>query len=195
MRWFTGPVPFPDEPFLDRVEVIPYQPRWADEGADLVAWLRELVPSATAVDHIGSTAVPGLCAKDCLDAMVRVTSLAEAKLTPLLDAGFRERPEEWNREEVLAGVAYPKCVFAPPIDGRPVNVHVRETGSPVARYALLFRDYLRADPDSRDSWGRFKTRLAQTGANIYVYGQIKSTIQPLLMTLAERWAVDSGWHA
>jgi len=49
-------------------EVVPYQGRWAAEGADLVDRLRQLVPSATAVDHIGSTAVPGLCAKDCLDA-------------------------------------------------------------------------------------------------------------------------------
>ncbi len=187
-------MPFPDEPFAHRAEVVPYQGRWAAEGADLVDRLRQLVPSATAVDHIGSTAVPGLCAKDCLDAMVRVTALPGADLTPLLDAGFRERPEEWNRAETIDGVAHPKRVFAPPIGGRPVNVHVREAGSATARYALLFRDYLRADQDSRDSWGQFKTRLAETEADIYAYGQIKATIQPRLMTLAERWAVDSGWQ-
>jgi len=49
--------------------------------------------------------------------MVRVTALPEADLTPLLDAGFRERPEEGNRAETIDGVAYPKRVIAPPIGG------------------------------------------------------------------------------
>ena len=187
-------MPFSDEPFASRVEVVAYQGRWAREGADLVDRLRQLLPSATAVDHIGSTAVPGLCAKDCLDAMVRVTALTPGDLIPLLDAGFRERPEEWNRAETMDEVTYPKRVFAPPIGGRSVNVHVREAGSATARYALLFRDYLRADQDSRDSWGQFKTLIAKSEADIYAYGQIKATVQPLLMTLADRWAVDSGWR-
>lgn len=91
-------------------------------------------------------------------------------------------------------MTYPKRVFAPPVRARPVNVHVREAGSATARYALLFRDYLRAEPASRDTWGRFKTRLADTGSEIFAYGQIKATIQPILMTLAERWAVDNAWR-
>lgn len=187
-------MPFPDEPFARQAVVVSYQVRWATEGADLVDQLRELLASATAVDHIGSTAVPGLCAKDCLDVMVQVTALPIADLTPLLYVGYRERPEEWNRTEMVDGVAYPKRVFAAQVGGRPVNIHVREAGSAAARYALLFRDYLRADRDSRDSWGRFKTRLVASEADIYLYGQIKASVQPLLMKLAERWAVDSSWR-
>lgn len=190
----TGAVPFPDEPFATRVDVLPYQRRWAQEGTDLVARLKDLLLGAAAVDHIGSTSVPGMPAKDCIDAMVRVQSLSNTDLHALVEAGFRERAEDWNREEALDGATYPKRVFAPPVGGRSMNVHVREVGSATARYSLLFRDFLRADANSRAVWGQFKVRLAETATDIYAYGQIKSTVQPLLMTLAGRWADDSSWQ-
>ncbi len=187
-------MPFPDEPFAATVQVLPYQQRWASEGADLVARLRTLLPSAAVIDHIGSTSVPGMPAKDCIDAMVRFGSLTDSDLLPLAGAGFRERPERWNRAETLEESTFPKRVYASPIGSRSVNIHVRRLGSPTARYALLFRDYLRAEASSREAWGQFKTRLAKTATDIYSYGQIKSTAQPLLMALAEAWAKDSGWR-
>ena len=186
-------VPFPDEPFASQVRVLPYQDRWAEEGAALVERLRRLFPGAPAVDHIGSTSIPGMPAKDCIDAMVRVPSLQAFNSDALLAEGFRERPEEWNHEETLGATTYPKRVFAPPLGGRSVNIHIRERGSPTARYALLFRDYLRADAVSRRAWGQFKVRLAETASDIYSYGQIKSTVYPLVMTLAQRWADETGW--
>lgn len=188
-------MPFPDEPFTHAVEVVQYRPEWAAEGARLVSWLRRLLPQARAVDHIGSTSIPGMLAKDCLDAMVRVGSVELADFSPLAKAGYRERPEEWNQAEALDGGTYPKKVFAPPVGGRPVNIHFRETGSKTARYALLFRDFLRADPASRDTSGRFKLRMAQANLDIYAYEQLKATAQPLLMALAERWAAESRWQA
>lgn len=159
-----------------------------------MARLRRLLPAATAVDHIGSTSVAGMPAKDCIDAMVRVPSLADADFRALVSEGFRERPEHWNHEEVLDSDSYPKRVFAPPPGGRSVNIHVREVGSRTARYSLLFRDFLREDASSRTAWGQFKIRLADTVTDIYSYGQIKATAQPLLMSLAEQWAEDTGWR-
>ncbi len=187
-------MPFPDEHFAHRVRVLPYQSRWVAEGAELVARLKDLLPDAVAVDHIGSTSVPGLPAKDCIDAMVRVRSLSSTELGTLIAEGFRERPEHWNHQEVLDAATYPKRVFAPPAGGRSVNIHVREVNSRTARYSLLFRDFLRHDDSSRAAWGEFKVCLAQTATDIYDYGQIKSTVQPLLMTLAERWARDTDWQ-
>lgn len=186
-------MPFDDERFAHSVDVVKYRPAWVDEGGALIAVLRGLVPGADAIDHIGSTAVPGLPAKDCLDAMVRVESVVDIDLGALADAGYRERTENWNRVEVLGAASYPKKVFAPPVGGRRVNIHVRETGSPTARYGLLFRDFLRADPESREAWGEFKTRLTDGKPDIYAYGQIKATVQPLLMRLAEQWATDTNW--
>ena len=187
-------MPFPDQPFVKQVRVLPHQNQWAEEGADLVARLRRLMPHAVAIDHIGSTSVPGMPAKDCIDAMVRVRSVDHTDCSALLAEGFRERPEEWNRDEALGALTYPKRVFAPPVGGRSVNVHIREVGSPTARYSLLFRDYLRADASSRAAWGQFKIRVAEAATDIYSYGQIKSTVQPLLMTLAEQWANETAWR-
>lgn len=153
-----------------------------------------LVPSAVRIDHIGSTAVSGLAAKDCLDAMISVPDVAAADLSALAKAGYRERPEPWNRVEMLDGVEHPKLVFAPPVGGRRVNIHVRNHGSPTQRFALLFRDYLRADATRRHAWGDFKMQLSATDADIYAYGQLKATMQPLLMTLAEQWALETDWR-
>lgn len=120
------PVPFPDEPFSQNLKVVEYQPGWAIEGAEMAAWLARSLPGAEATDHIGSTSVPGLPAKDCIDLMVRVESLPDTDLRPLANAGYRERPEQWNRVETLGTTEHPKRVFAPPVGGRSVNIHVRE---------------------------------------------------------------------
>jgi GrpB-like predicted nucleotidyltransferase (UPF0157 family) len=188
-------VPFPDEKSAHAVEVVPYRPQWATEGREIAAELARTLPGARAVDHIGSTSVPGLPAKDCIDLMVQVHSLAEFDLGPLVERGYRERPEEWNRVEALGSSTHPKRVFAPPVGGRSVNIHVREVGAATARYSLLFRDFLRGNDDHRDTWGRLKTRLAQEDVDIYAYGQVKAAAQPLLMALAEQWAARTGWQA
>jgi len=126
--------------------------------------------------------------------MVRVRSLNSTDFRPIVAAGFRERPERWNHVETLGAAIYPKRVFAPPVGGRSVNIHVREVGSPTAGYSLLFRDYLQAEANSSAAWGQFKIRLAETATDIYSYGQIKSTAQPLLMTLAEQWVKSISWR-
>jgi GrpB-like predicted nucleotidyltransferase (UPF0157 family) len=187
-------VPFDDEPFTHRVEVSPPQEGWADEAAAYVDLLREAFPTATAVDHIGSTSVPGLPAKDCLDLMVQVADLDEDAVEAAMAArGFRVRPEPWNRDEVTDGVSHRKLVLAALAGSRSVNIHVREAGGRNVRYALLFRDYLRADRVARDAWGAFKIRLAETVTDIHDYGQIKAAAQPLLMQRAEQWAAERNW--
>ena len=192
--WGEG-MPFPDEAFAQRVEVSAYRAEWATEASAYVDLLREVLPDAVAVDHIGSTSVPGLPAKDCLDLMVQVEDLDEAVVTAAMAArGFRGRPEPWNRDEVTEGVSHPKLVFAGAVGARRVNVHVRVAGGRNVRYALLFRDFLRADADARDAWGAFKSRLAETVTDLYDYGQIKASVQPLLMERAEQWAATTGWR-
>jgi GrpB-like predicted nucleotidyltransferase (UPF0157 family) len=187
-------MPFPDE-LAHRVEVSAYRETWAAEAAAYVDLLREAVPDAVAIDHIGSTSVPGLPAKDCLDLMVRVEQLDEDTVTTAMSArGFRVRPEPWNHDEVTDGVSHRKLVFAGPPGERAVNVHVRIVGGRNVRYALLFRDFLRADQPAREAWGDFKTRLAETVGDIYDYGQIKASAQPLLMRAAELWAAETCWQ-
>lgn len=149
---------------------------------------------ALAIDHIGSTSVPGLPAKDCIDVQVRTDALDEEVLVPLLTGvGFRCRAEPWNRVEISSGQECRKLVFGPPVGGRSCNVHVRIGAGLNAWYALLFRDYLRADDVARAGWGAFKQRLAARVPELDYYGQIKAPATEVLMAGAERWAAEIGW--
>lgn len=188
-------MPFPDEPFSRHVAVVAYRERWAREGALLVAGMRDLLPGALSVDHIGSTSVPGLPAKDCIDMMVQVRDLDESDVATVLELHrYRRRPERWNQEETSYGIAYRKQVFAPAVGARSCNIHVRQHGGQNVRYALLFRDYLTADTQVAGAWGRFKLRLAHSVDDLADYGQIKAPAQEILMQSAERWARDHGWR-
>jgi GrpB-like predicted nucleotidyltransferase (UPF0157 family) len=186
-------VPFSDERL--QVAVVDYRPGWVAEFNALAADLREALGNGVVgIDHTGSTSVPGLPAKDCIDVQVRVATIDEPQVVALFDAiGFRCRPEPWNHSEASAGREYRKLVFAPPVGARSCNVHVRESGGGNARYALLFRDFLRADDSARRAWGAFKQRLAISVPDLMDYGQIKAPATEVLMAAAERWAADVGW--
>jgi GrpB-like predicted nucleotidyltransferase (UPF0157 family) len=187
-------VPFSDE--LDRgLAVVPYDPRWPDAFAALADTVKAaLGPVALAVDHIGSTSVPGLAAKDCIDIQVQVAVLDQDAIAgPFARIGFRLRPEPWNRIETTVGKQWPKLVFAPPAGERASNVHVRVHDSATARRNLLFRDFLRANATARNAWADFKRHLALIAPDIYGYGQTKAGPTEILMIAAESWASDSSW--
>jgi GrpB-like predicted nucleotidyltransferase (UPF0157 family) len=116
-----------------------------------------------------------------------------ADLSAVVSAGFRERPEEWNRIESVDGVPFAKRVFAPPVGQRAMNLHVRASGSAPARYVLLFRDFLRADDRARDHWGAFTCDVAKKVPELGGYGRAKTAAPPLLMARAEQWAAATGW--
>ncbi|WP_215545300.1 GrpB family protein [Amycolatopsis sp. CA-230715] len=186
-------MPFPDE--LAPVEVVGYRQDWPLEFERVAGMLTAALGDLpVAIDHVGSTSVRGLAAKDCIDVQVRVRSIDEARADALFSAiGFRCRPEPWNRVEVSGGIQCAKLVFAPPAGARRCNVHLRESGGPNARFALLFRDYLRAEESVRGAWGAFKQRLAASAPDLADYGQIKARATEVLMAGAERWAADTGW--
>jgi dephospho-CoA kinase len=180
-------MPFADE--VKPVRVVDYRASWPADFAELAARLREGT-GTDPIDHVGSTAVPGLPAKNCVDIQIRVRTLDPAPLTAI---GFRLRPEPWNREEISSGVRCAKLVFAPPAGERASNVHLRLADGPNARLALLFRDFLRAEAPARESWGAFKRRLARSVPDLADYGQIKAPATEILMAAAERWATATGW--
>jgi len=178
-----------------------WRPEWAtdfEELADVVSAALDGI--ATRIDHIGSTSVPGLRAKDVIDIQVVVPELESDRIVQALElVGFKQRTMPWNlRDHVPAGwVGNPeewsKLVFAPPSTFRPSNVHVRRCGSQNERYALLSRDFLRANDDARNAWGRFKTQLAMATSNLSDYGAVKDPATDVLLALAERWAIDTAW--
>ena len=193
---YRAGMPFPDEEFARHVAVVDHDPRWAGEFEQLATRLRAaLGPAAVAIDHIGSTAVAGLPAKDCIDVQVRVHRIDDPAVPhALAELGFRRRPEPWNQHEIDAGRSWPKLVFAPPVGARACNVHVRESAAATARRNLLFRDYLRADRRAHHAWAEFKRRLAELSADLFDYGKVKQPATEVLMIAAEGWAIRNSWR-
>lgn len=189
-------MPFPDELSPHGVTVAEYRVEWPREFERLSAELGDaLGPLALAIDHVGSTSVPGLAAKNCIDVQVRVADVDQASIVPIMTAlGYRLRPEPWNHVEVSGGVECAKLVFAPPVGARTCNVHFRVHNGPNTRYALLFRDFLRADERARRGWGDFKQRLARSVPDLMAYGQVKAPATDVLMCAAERWAAATDWR-
>ncbi|MGD7707067.1 GrpB family protein [Microlunatus sp. Y2014] len=187
-------MPFPDELDPRGVTVHSYRDTWPTEATELARDLATLVPTARAVEHIGSTAIPGMAAKDCLDMMIIVADLDASGAEPALTAaGYRLRPEPWNTSEEAGGRTWPKQVFAPPSGARPSNIHVRTTNSASTRLALLFRDHLRADPQRTRWWSELKLAAAKHTTSLADYGELKYPAWHLLMELAEVWADETGW--
>lgn len=187
-------MPFEDE--LGRpLEVVAYRDEWATEFRTIASELAiALDVSVRQIDHIGSTAVPGLAAKDCIDVQVRVARLDESELDPQFGAiGFRRRPERWNCVEVDGGHEWPKLVYGSPAGQRAINVHVRLQSSSTARRNLLFRNFLRTDTAARQAWGDFKRTLADITQNLDAYGRAKQPATDILMMLAESWATRTHW--
>jgi GrpB-like predicted nucleotidyltransferase (UPF0157 family) len=153
---------------------------------------------AVRVDHIGSTSVPGLAAKDVIDVQIGVTNLEDPRLT----AAFEQVgavATDITRDHVPPGdggepSAWEKRYFRPPAGWRPTHLHVRATDRPNFRYALLFRDYLRHSPAAAAAYGEVKVALARLHPDdVDAYYAVKDPVCDLIMDAAERWAADVAW--
>jgi GrpB-like predicted nucleotidyltransferase (UPF0157 family) len=187
-------------PDTRRIEVVPYRPGWAAEFDRLAAAIRTAAGQPAArVDHVGSTAVPGLAAKDVIDVQVSVAELDAAGplLAALRDAGFRGG-RDLERDE-FPGMArgdpdLAKFFLREPAGERRAHVHVREIGRFNQRYALLFRDYLRASPRARDAYAELKRQAARASPDrIEGYMAIKDPAFALIWEAASLWAERAGW--
>ncbi len=183
------------------VQVVPYDDRWPGLAAAELAALRTALGSLVChADHIGSTAVPGMAAKDVLDLQLSVRDLdtaAAAFDAPLSRLGYTRLPYE--RDHVPAGDRSDPALWAKRYWRRrdeaagDVNLHVRVVGSPNERLALLFRDWLRAHPLAVAAYARFKAELARAVAGIEVYTEVKDPVVDLVVAAAAGWVRDTGW--
>ncbi|MEW2384904.1 dephospho-CoA kinase [Micromonospora sp. NPDC047707] len=182
-----------------RVELIEADPTWPLQYARLAARIRHAVaPADLRIDHIGSTAVPGLAAKDVIDVQLTVPRLADADgplAERLAEAGFPRLPGEWWDTPRLPGDdRWEKRLHGSADPARPAYLHVREAGSPGWRYALLMRDHLRADPDQRAAYLLLKRELAASAPDAVTYSTAKDPWFDEEHLRAEEWAVQTGWR-
>jgi GrpB-like predicted nucleotidyltransferase (UPF0157 family) len=142
-----------------------------------------------AIEHVGSTSVPGLAAKPIIDCDIVVAEQDVAAGSEVL-TGLGFKP--------LGEVGVPlRWAFKEPERLAGTNTYVIVAGSLSLRNHLAVRDTLRADPDLRQQYAAVKKQAGATAANIDEYGRAKNaTVQKILaaagLTEAERAAINGN---
>jgi GrpB-like predicted nucleotidyltransferase (UPF0157 family) len=197
----SGPVCWETVCVSGRPRIVEYDPTWPDQFAVVAARVRTtLTDVAMAVEHIGSTAVPGLAAKDIIDVMAVVVTDSDLGIAAetLAGAGWSVRPPGMNDHPVPGLPGDPqqwvKRFAGQPAGMRPVNLHLRIAGRANARYAALFRDFLAAHPLTTASYAEAKRRLAALCDTTAQYADAKDPICDLVYLPAEEWAESTGWQ-
>ena len=154
-------LPLQTEPGKVRVRLFAHDPNWPSQFAALADRIRSALGDRVLVlEHVGSTAVPGLSAKPIIDIVLAVAdSTDEASYVPALEAqgfAFRLREPHWYEHRLLR---------APGPEG---NLHVFSAGCEEIDRMLAFRDWLRQDERDRRHYEEAKRELA---AREWVRGQ------------------------
>ena len=179
----------PGGPQPHRIEIVAYDPAWPERFAELGRELRGgLGGVALRIDHIGSTAVPGLAAKPIIDIQISVAAFEplDAFRMPLERLGYVYRADNPERT---------KRYFREPPGRRRTHVHVRRAGSFSEQWALLFRDYLRVRREVAAEYAALKRRLAaQFRDDRRGYTRAKGPFLWAIIRRADEWAQAQGWQ-
>ncbi len=145
----------------ESIAVVPYDPKWPVLFADAKAELERALPSGFVqrVNHIGSTAVPGLSAKPIIDIQVEVSSLAcvVTEVVPIMERLGHEfiwRPSIGEKTPFYAWF-----IKRDPIGKRIRHVHMVESDAATID-RIRFRDILRGSPEILSRYEALKKELA-----------------------------------
>jgi GrpB-like predicted nucleotidyltransferase (UPF0157 family) len=152
------------------ITLVEHDPRWPELFGREADRIRVALGSRILLlEHVGSTSVPGLCAKPIIDMVLVVSDPSdELSYVPFLEeAGYRLRIREpdWFEHRMFKG---------PDSD---INLHVFSEGVPEVERMLRFRDRLRANDADRDTYARTKRKLAhQAWRYVQNYADAKNAI-------------------
>jgi dephospho-CoA kinase len=149
-------------PTPDPAGLVPADPRWPDQAARIRArHATHCGHRALRIDHIGSTAITGMDARDIIDLQVTVAAIqtADELAEDLLRAGYpRVDSITADRRHDDSNAMSDKRFHASADPGRPTHVHIRVDGDPNQRFALLFVDWLQANAAVRADYLAVKRR-------------------------------------
>lgn len=175
------------------IEVVEYDPGWPGRFEQLRREYAAAMDAAgvpvLAIEHVGSTSVPGLAAKPVIDCDIVVAEPDVAAASRVLTGlGFRPLGE--------LGIPL-RWAFKEPERLTGTNTYVIVDGSLSLCNHLAVRDALRTDPDLREQYATVKRRVGATAADIDEYGQGKNAmIQRILaaagLTDAERASINAN---
>jgi GrpB-like predicted nucleotidyltransferase (UPF0157 family) len=173
----------------DPMTIAPYDPSWPALFFELGGRLRAALGDvASRIDHIGSTAVPGLDAKPIIDVQVSVAALEP-------DVPFREPLERCGFLWRADNPELTKRYFRERAGERRTHVHVRRSGSFDEQFALLCRDYLRNHPEAANRYRALKRSLeGLLATDRHAYVEAKGPFLWEMMRAADAWAQLTGWE-
>jgi GrpB-like predicted nucleotidyltransferase (UPF0157 family) len=163
-----------------RITLSRYDRSWPRRFSQEERRIRKALGSTVRLlEHVGSTAVPGLAAKPIIDILLVVPDSAdEGTYVPSLEAAgytLRIREPDWHQHRLLKG----------PHEG--VNLHVFSVGAKEVERMVRFRDRLRSDPEARERYARTKRALAQrTWEFVQDYADAKSKVVESILRERER---------
>lgn len=170
---------------ISQVLVVTYDSQWPVAfQAERDRIVEAIGSDKIAIEHIGSTAVPGLAAKPIIDLMIGLDSLSDSP--PLISAlqriGYEYVPEF---ESVMPERRY----FRRDHDGRRTHhLHMVEQGSEIWTRHVAFRDFLRTHPERAQAYGQLKAHLAaQYPQDAPSYMEGKDALIKVLEALALDW--------
>jgi GrpB-like predicted nucleotidyltransferase (UPF0157 family) len=175
------------------IPVFEYDPTWPQRFEQLRQEYAAAMTAAgvpvVAIEHVGSTSVPGLAAKPVIDCDIVVAQQdVNAASQVLTELGFSS----------LGDLGIPlRWAFKEPQRLAGTNTYVVVQGSLSLRNHLAVRDILRTDANLREQYAAVKRRAGATAANIDDYGRRKNAmVQKILFAAglsdAERAAIDSN---
>jgi GrpB-like predicted nucleotidyltransferase (UPF0157 family) len=161
--WVLGP------PKPAVVEIAPYNQDWPTRFAALADDIRAALGAvALDLEHVGSTSVPGLAAKDVIDIDLTVADPADEDryVPPLEGLGYTLviREPSFHQHRCLT-LPTPK-----------VNLHVFGPDCPETIRHLMFRDWLRSHPDDRDRYEQAKHQAVPGGGHVMDYNRRKQDV-------------------
>ena len=197
----------------DTPTLVAYDDSWPSTAQRLIGRITLALKGAgldeagVSVEHIGSTSVPGLTAKDVVDIQVGVRILSDADapgfVKALADKGFPRAEgndgKNHDQDTVHSWAPDPsswgKRFHGSSDPGRVAHVHVRERGSAGWETSLLFRDWLVANPSERDDYADLKRALAETEPTTSSYTLAKEPWFAGALERARVWERNTGWSA
>jgi GrpB-like predicted nucleotidyltransferase (UPF0157 family) len=173
------------------IVVSDYDPNWATLFKQERTRIENALGSlALAIEHVGSTAVPGLPSKPIIDLLIGVPSLEEARqrcVEPMEALGYNHIPEyaSWLPNELFFRKGPPGPWTH--------HVHLMEPFCPRWDALLVFRDYLRAHPEAAGAYAGIKRALAASSKdNIAAYRNGKTTFVEETTAKARAWRAAAG---
>ncbi|MDQ6712051.1 MAG: GrpB family protein [Candidatus Dormibacteraeota bacterium] len=168
------------QPLSAPINLAEYDPDWPERFRREAEGIRALLGDRVLrLEHVGSTAVPGLPAKPVIDmVLVLANSADEPSYVPAMEAAgyvLRIREPDWHEHRLFKG------------PDSNINLHVFSSGCPEIGRMLAFRDWLCSNASDRELYARTKLELAKRNWKyVQNYADAKTAVVEQILTRAHR---------